>query len=51
MKGNRAERTDYLLLHEFHKLKYITPDKAPFVKPKMSLDGDQVSERSEASEP
>jgi DNA polymerase alpha subunit A len=26
LKGNRAERTDYLLMHEFHKLKFIHPD-------------------------
>jgi DNA polymerase alpha subunit A len=27
MKGNRAERTEYLLLHEFHTLKFIPPEK------------------------
>lgn len=27
MKSNRASRTEYLLLHEFHRLKFIVPEK------------------------
>mmetsp|Transcript_36596 Transcript_36596/g.40877 ORF Transcript_36596/g.40877 Transcript_36596/m.40877 type:complete len:1641 (-) Transcript_36596:110-5032(-) len=27
MKGNRAGRTEYLLLHEFHRLKFLVPEK------------------------
>jgi DNA polymerase alpha subunit A len=27
LKTNRAERTEYLLLHEFHRLKFLPPEK------------------------
>ena len=32
LRSNRAERTEYLLLHEFHQLKFLKPEKRRFSK-------------------
>lgn len=41
LNGGRAERNEYILLHEFHRLKYICPDKSWGRKTKPNDDGDK----------
>jgi DNA polymerase alpha subunit A len=38
MTGARAERNEFLLLHEFHRQKYICPDKSFNTKPQAAIE-------------
>ena len=42
MKGNRADRTEYLLLHEFHNLKFIPPEKRRHKKEKTTAGAEKA---------
>ncbi|KAI8093308.1 DNA polymerase family B-domain-containing protein [Halteromyces radiatus] len=51
MTGARAERNEFLLLHEFHRQKYICPDKSLNFKSQaaveaLEIDGDENAEKT-----
>lgn len=45
LTGTRAERNEYILLHEFHRNKYICPDKAVF-KGRQKAEDDPENDES-----
>jgi DNA polymerase alpha subunit A len=45
LNGGRAERNEYILLHEFHRLKFICPNKEKvFAKKKATTSAPELDE-------
>lgn len=49
LTGTRAERNEYILLHEFHRQEYILPDKYPVHKKKKNQQQQQQQQQSQGN--
>ncbi|ORZ24563.1 DNA polymerase family B-domain-containing protein [Absidia repens] len=51
MTGARAERNEFLLLHEFHRQKYICPDKSFGIKSQAAVEALDLDDDDNAEKP